>query len=201
MQTLGSSKEEAIERFESTVSKDLSDRLEADVRVKFFTGGEAKTSEVIVPEFQSARSLESLISKETLESALFDKVKEDPSILRIGDSRGYFYSDILRSRCPITSQPDWGTIYIKLEGNQGFDSLSLLQYLVSLRTENHFHEEIVECVYSRLWKLYKPENLTVTALYTRRGGIDICPTRSSDSSSLPLALIDHRVLVLKEYRS
>jgi 7-cyano-7-deazaguanine reductase len=56
---------------------------------------------------------------------------------------------------------------------------SLLQYIVSMRKENHFHEEICECIYKRLWDLLNPNELLVACLYTRRGGIDINPVRAS----------------------
>ena len=56
---------------------------------------------------------------------------------------------------------------------------SLAKYIVSFRDECHFHEEICECIYKRLWDLYEPTELAVTCLYARRGGIDINPERVS----------------------
>jgi 7-cyano-7-deazaguanine reductase len=53
-----------------------------------------------------------------------------------------------------------------------------------MRKENHFHEEIAECIYKRLHDLLEPEELFVACLYTRRGGIDINPVRASDNRVL-----------------
>jgi 7-cyano-7-deazaguanine reductase len=85
----------------------------------------------------------------------------------------------LRSNCRVTNQPDWGDVYIAMEGGNVPTLVSLTQYIVSMRKENHFHEEICECIYKRLHDKFKPEQLMVACLYTRRGGIDINPVRYS----------------------
>ena len=87
-----------------------------------------------------------------------------------------------------------------MKGKATPDKMSLLQYLVSIRNENHFHEEICEMIYTRLWNLFKPEELMVACIYTRRGGIDICPVRASHNSLLKLKLTDSDVLSLKLLR-
>ena len=71
--------------------------------------------------------------------------------------------------------------------------LSLLKYIVSFRDECHFHEEICETIYKRLYDIYNPEELCVTCLYARRGGIDINPTRASSVELLPVDLINPTV--------
>ena len=72
-----------------------------------------------------------------------------------------------------------------------------MQYLVSFRNENHFHEEICEMIYKRLWDTLNPEELSVTCIYTRRGGIDICPARASHAHLLPQSLGNPTVLSSK----
>ena len=67
---------------------------------------------------------------------------------------------------------------------------NLLKYIVSFRDENHFHEEICETIYTRLWSIFRPAELAVTCLYARRGGIDINPTRISHIDLLTDSLID-----------
>ena len=69
---------------------------------------------------------------------------------------------------------------------------SLLQYIVSMRKENHFHEEICECIYKRLQDKFNPRSLLVACLYTRRGGIDINPVRASDA--YPLGRYTHNLM-------
>ena len=108
---------------------------------------------------------------------------------------------MLRSNWKITHQPDWGSIYIHLKSEKQLPShASLLRYIVSLRDENHFHEEICEMIYKRLWDQFHPDILAVTCLYTRRGGIDICPSRANRVEYLPEHLLDPEELSLKTWR-
>ena len=87
------------------------------------------------------------------------------------------YSHLLRTNCPVTDQPDWATVYIAYSGPK-IDRESLLRYLVSYRSHQDFHEQCVEAITLDLLKYCQPQQLTVTARYTRRGGIDINPQRS-----------------------
>jgi len=117
----------------------------------------------------------------------FDQYNESPDTLNVIPSSGYpqlWRSSVLRSNCRVTNQPDWGDVYVAIKGPKTVTPESLLQYIVSMRKENHFHEEICECIYKRLWDLLEPEELFVTCLYTRRGGIDINPARGSDNQVL-----------------
>jgi 7-cyano-7-deazaguanine reductase len=88
------------------------------------------------------------------------------------------FSHLLRSNCPVTSQPDWGSICIKYQG-QAIDHEGLLRYLVSFREHNDFHEQCVERIFTDIMLQCRPEKLTVQAYYTRRGGLDINPFRSN----------------------
>jgi len=92
-----------------------------------------------------------------------------------------FYSHLLKSNCPVTGQPDWGTVVIDYEEGLALDPASLLRYLVAFRQHADFHEQCVERIYLDLWRLLKPAKLTVFARYVRRGGLDINPYRSSDA--------------------
>jgi 7-cyano-7-deazaguanine reductase len=87
-------------------------------------------------------------------------------------------SDLLRSNCPVTGQPDWGSVQIAYRGAP-IDREGLLRYLVSFRNHNEFHEQCVERIYVDVLRRCKPERLSVYARYTRRGGLDINPFRSS----------------------
>ena len=89
-------------------------------------------------------------------------------------------SDLLRSNCPVTGQPDWGSVQIRYRGRR-IDREGLLRYLVSFRTHNEFHEQCVERIYVDLMARCAPEKLSVYARYTRRGGLDINPYRSSEN--------------------
>lgn len=90
------------------------------------------------------------------------------------------YSNILRTNCPVTGQPDWATLIIDYSGKQ-IDHHGLLNYIVSYRKEAGFHENCVERIFIDTMNRCKPEKLSVYGNFTRRGGIDINPFRSSHS--------------------
>lgn len=87
-------------------------------------------------------------------------------------------SNLLKSNCLVTGQPDWGSVVIRYEGKQ-IDHESLLQYIISFREHNEFHEQCVERIFTDIKKYCQPEKLTIYARYTRRGGLDINPYRSN----------------------
>ncbi|MFC5741465.1 NADPH-dependent 7-cyano-7-deazaguanine reductase QueF [Dyella tabacisoli] len=87
-------------------------------------------------------------------------------------------SNLLRSNCPVTGQPDWGSVQIAYRG-AAIDHAGLLRYLVSFRNHNEFHEQCVERIYVDIMNRCAPTQLSVYARYTRRGGLDINPFRSN----------------------
>lgn len=93
-------------------------------------------------------------------------------------------SNLLKSNCLVTGQPDWGSVQIQYTGPQ-IDQEGLLQYLVSFRNHNEFHEQCVERIFMDVWSRCKPIKLAVYARYTRRGGLDINPFRTSHPGALP----------------
>ena len=93
-------------------------------------------------------------------------------------------SNLLKSNCLVTGQPDWASVQISYSGPQ-IDQAGLLQYLVSFRNHNEFHEQCVERIYMDILQRCKPAKLTVYARYTRRGGLDINPWRTSHPQALP----------------
>lgn len=90
------------------------------------------------------------------------------------------HSHLLRSNCPVTGQPDWGSLVVDYEG-PALVPESLLAYLVSFRQHSDFHEQCVERVFLDLHRLLSPKRLTVYARYLRRGGLDINPYRSTET--------------------
>jgi 7-cyano-7-deazaguanine reductase len=93
-------------------------------------------------------------------------------------------SHLLKSNCLITSQPDWASIVISYTGLK-IDHESLLRYLISFRIHNEFHEQCVERIFTDIKALCNPTELTVYARYTRRGGLDINPYRTTNKLSVP----------------
>ncbi|MCL9685290.1 NADPH-dependent 7-cyano-7-deazaguanine reductase QueF [Legionella maioricensis] len=93
------------------------------------------------------------------------------------------YSDLLKSNCLVTNQPDWGSVQIAYRGKK-INHEGLLKYLVSFRNHNEFHEQCIERIFTDLMTRCQPESLTVYGRYTRRGGLDINPYRSTETCSM-----------------
>ena len=93
-------------------------------------------------------------------------------------------SRLLKSNCLVTGQPDWGSVRISYSG-PAINQERLLQYIVSFRNHNEFHEQCVERMFVDIWRQCHPRRLTVYARYTRRGGLDINPLRTSQPMALP----------------
>lgn len=93
-------------------------------------------------------------------------------------------SKLLKSNCPVTGQPDWGSVQISYFGPQ-IDQAGLLRYIISFRNHNGFHEDCVERMFMDIRQRCQPHKLAILARYTRRGGLDINPFRSSYPQALP----------------
>lgn len=94
------------------------------------------------------------------------------------------YSHLLKTNCPVTGQPDWASIQIQYSG-QAIDPAGLLAYIISFREHQDFHEHCVERIFCDILERCKPQSLTVYARYTRRGGLDINPFRSTEAVAAP----------------
>lgn len=114
----------------------------------------------------------------------------DPSVLRVGDAcvEETLYSHLFRSNCPVTGQPDWATILVSYDGKR-IDHEALLRYLISFREHQAFHEQCIEEIFCALMSRCQPEKLTVAGFFTRRGGLDINPIRSTEEEASSLIRI------------
>ena len=90
---------------------------------------------------------------------------------------------LFRSLCPVTAQPDWASVIVSYSG-AAIDQAGLLKYLISYRQHQAFHETTVERIYVDIWERCQPEKLSVSGRFLRRGGLDISPTRSSESQPM-----------------
>jgi 7-cyano-7-deazaguanine reductase len=197
MTRFGDSSEQCISLLEEAVAKDLSEKLETDVRVKMFTDETADSF-----SFQGYTKLGYLCD---LDMLLFDTFHSDYKALKTintHDNAQVFkiQSDLLRSNCRVTNQPDWGDVFIYMEDANEPDYDSLAKYIVSHRKVSHFHEEICEMIFTHFTNAYKPDKLMVACLYTRRGGIDINPIRASHPELLPEAFLDEEIRLRKTLR-
>ena len=196
MEALGNSREQAINQFVETVKNDLCKLLSSEVKVCFFED---------LPTFRPFDFDDyPILEKEIALSALhFSHYQENPALLKEHLQKGgelKVGSHLLKSNCKITGQPDWGSLYLHIKAQKLPDRASLLKYIVSFRNENHFHEEICEITYKRLYDLFRPEILMVSCLYTRRGGIDICPCRANRPQYLPSYLPQADILTSSGFR-
>jgi 7-cyano-7-deazaguanine reductase len=197
MTKMGDTRQEAINNVINAVEKDLSTALQTNVKCALHFEGEAEPVNI----FGGYTDILHLSDYESME---FTHFNEDPNILKpvlsIHKVQRRIKSDLLRSNCRVTNQPDWGDIYIHFKGNTDIDVDSLLQYMVSFRKENHFHEEVCEMIYTRLHTLLNPDELMVCCLYTRRGGIDINPIRATHTHLIPDNLSNPNIICNKTLR-
>ncbi len=112
----------------------------------------------------------------------------DPSLLKVKDSpamvKEVLRSRLLKTNCPVTNQPDWACVQIAYHGKP-IDHAGLLQYIVSYRMHSGFHEQCVEQIFMDIMRVCKPIALSVYARYTRRGGLDINPWRTTPGMPAP----------------
>ena len=176
MTKLGNTVQEVMGEVEKKAIEDLSELLETNVSVQLFY------DDMMIEDYLNFENVTQL-DAEVSEDIVFDTYSETPELLQAEEhsevhTRQYI-SGLLKSNCRVTSQPDWGDVFISIKGNKLPTNDSLLKYIVSFRDECHFHEEICECIYKRLWDTFSPEELSVMCLYVRRGGWDINPHRCS----------------------
>ena len=198
MTPLGDDRIGGIEQFTRTVSDDIGELLQTPVAARFFEEEELAGNRPF--DFADHVILERLPE---VARASFTACPENPSLLHAGALPGKEIkvgSHLLRGNCKVTLQPDCGSIYIHLKAARVPSPVALVHYIVSLRNEYHFHEETCEIVYRRLQEAFAPEVLSVTCLYARRGGIDICPSRANAPEFLPRYLHDPSVCSRKTFR-
>jgi 7-cyano-7-deazaguanine reductase len=190
MYRCGDTPEQVMEFIDTTAAKDLSLLLGTEVIVNTLPASNRPTGDTVLSH-DDYITLENIYTQEQLGEMTLDTYVESPDLLVVEDTHEAvstvtrYHSSLLKSNCRVTSQPDWGDVYVMCEGHNHVTPDSLLKYIVSFRDECHFHEEICETLYKRLFDVLSPSRLCVTCLYARRGGIDINPVRATD---LPLIL-------------
>jgi 7-cyano-7-deazaguanine reductase len=161
----------SVEKLEAIITQDIGQRIQGEVHVKLY----------LLHTQNPLQSIEKLYGTclDDLDITC-DAYQVNPSLLQthspiVNES---VHSHLLKSNCLVTLQPDWGSIYIQYHGPQ-IDHESLLRYIVSFRNHNEFHEQCVERIFVDLLHHCQPKELTVMGHYTRRGGLDINPVRST----------------------
>lgn len=189
MEKCGKTQYDAEAKVKDIITKDLSELLETSVEVSFFSDVDKKLF-----AFKDYVDVKYIVPETELDVIEFNHFTETPSLLKGNYTDTIinytFRSDLLRSNCPVTNQPDWGDLFVNITSNYIIDLSSVIAYLVSFRKENHFHEEVAEMIFKRLSDVFKPSSLMVAAMYTRRGGIDINPVRATDINLIDEAFTD-----------
>lgn len=171
---------------------EVRDRIRADVSEAVWRGAPSAPSvgvKLLMPEDFARERVEELegVNLDRLDIEC-TQYQPDPSLLTaaFGEQpvEEVLVSNLLKSNCLVTGQPDWGSVQIHYSGPQ-IDQGQLLRYLVSFRNHNEFHEQCVERIFTDVMARCKPVKLSVYARYTRRGGLDINPFRTSHPGALP----------------
>jgi 7-cyano-7-deazaguanine reductase len=171
---------------------DVLARLRADISEAVWRGGPVRSSvgvKLVAPDLfdrEPVYELDGLnLDRLDIECTRYEPA---PDLLCTTEDDGpvteVLVSNLLKSNCLVTGQPDWGSVQISYTGLP-IGQEGLLQYLVSFRNHNEFHEQCVERIFMDIWTRCKPLKLTVYARYTRRGGLDINPFRTSYPQPLP----------------
>ena len=173
-------------------SDEVRDRIRADISEAVWRGAASQSSvgvRLLLPEQFHAEAVHELegLSLDRLDIEC-NRYTPAPELLNAAFDekpvQEVLTSNLLKSNCLVTGQPDWGSVQIRYSGPQ-IDQGGLLQYLISFRNHNEFHEPCVERMFMDIWRRCRPVKLTIHARYTRRGGLDINPFRTSHPMAPP----------------
>lgn len=161
------------EQLAATLARDIGEAVGAGVRVSL----------ALPPAYAG-------LAREAMDGASIDQaplasVPDAPDAARLAttpwDGDETLHTALFRSVCPVTGQPDYASVSLRYRGPR-IDRGSLLAYLVGYRRHPGFHEHCVERIFVDVLAACRPNRLAVEARFTRRGGIDINPFRSSEST-------------------
>lgn len=181
LNSLNQTRFDNVVEVEALIAKDLTRITGADVQVS------------VIPLTASLHAAQHLAVIAEVEGELLDDLTvavdvyhPAPELLttEVGIVDECLVSHLLKTNCPVTGQPDWASVVIRYKGNK-IQRENLLRYIISFREHQDFHEHCVERIFSDIARVCKPEELVVYARYTRRGGLDINPFRSSNPSTKP----------------
>jgi 7-cyano-7-deazaguanine reductase len=161
-----------VAELKALITTDLSNACASPIKLEIFTLDQVEAFTIHKPSGTCLDALDIEVTDYTV----------NPGLLTVIDGRQVceqVYSNLLKSNCLVTHQPDWASIAISYCGAQ-LEHASLLKYIISFRNHNEFHEQCVERIFKDLYQLGVFTELTVSARFTRRGGLDINPLRSTN---------------------
>lgn len=176
LNSFNNTKFESVDRVRSVLQSDIEKAAQGSVRVEIYNADDINTIPI--------KNFDALCIDD--QDIAIDTYTLDPEFLTVNkDSiiHEKIYSNLLKSNCLVTGQPDWGSVMIEYVG-AAINHEGLLKYIISFRHHNEFHEQCVERIFMDVMAHCMPEKLTVHARYTRRGGLDINPIRSTEKITL-----------------
>jgi 7-cyano-7-deazaguanine reductase len=179
--TLNNTHFDSKAQVEHIIKRDLTRIIEADVTVSVYLLGEEQ------PVGMHLSFSGSCIDGLDISCSIYSV---EPSFLSVSSEEveEILYSDLLKSNCLVTFQPDWGSVWINYKGPK-INREGLLRYIVSFRDHNEFHEQCIERIFNDILTHCHPKELTVYGRYTRRGGVDINPYRTTKDITTPVVNI------------
>ncbi|WP_448213282.1 NADPH-dependent 7-cyano-7-deazaguanine reductase QueF [Colwellia sp. MEBiC06753] len=184
LNSFNQSKFESINDVRQALIKDLTSTAKAEVSVTLYPVDDCPALDLTKVDAVCIDELDVTIDSYHYQPELLEQSVNLTSELSAIELTEHLVSHLLKSNCLITNQPDWATVYISYTGAP-INHEALLKYLISFREHNEFHEQCVERIYCDIMQYCQPSELTVYARYTRRGGLDINPYRSSMHSIPP----------------
>lgn len=174
----------SLQQVQSTLERDLSAAAMGGLKVKLFSPDQWRSYQCQQPQAILLDELDIHVTDYSPQAALL----KNNDGLNDGQCSEVLISHLLRSLCPVTGQPDWASVIIDYQG-QAICHEGLLKYIIAYREHQDFHEQCVEKIFKDILEQCNLEKLTVYARYLRRGGLDICPYRSTEAN---LPVINYR---------
>jgi 7-cyano-7-deazaguanine reductase len=168
------------ERFENTqaleqrIALDIERAAGASARIEVVNPAQFETEPISEP----STSVSICLDEQDIEASEYEPNADLLSLASDEVVTESLFSRLLKSNCPVTGQPDWGSIHIDYRG-AAIDRAALLRYIVSFRQHQGFHEQCVEQMFCDILARCQPQTLSIYARYTRRGGMDINPWRAT----------------------
>ena len=183
LNSLNNSQFSCDEDARGTITTDISAVAGADVTLRLYAADD--------PALAGAT-----LQGECLDECTIEPWRGEPDAMQLEVQPGnvveeVLYSHLLRSLCPVTGQPDWATVWLHYRGAAIMHG-SLLQYIVAYREHQEFHEQCLERMFTDISMRCDVDFLHIQAFYTRRGGLDISPFRSTDSNAQPLPRLNRQ---------
>ncbi|HEY3983232.1 NADPH-dependent 7-cyano-7-deazaguanine reductase QueF [Cedecea sp.] len=172
LNSFNQSKFSTTEEVISTLVKDLSRAADGDVKVKIFTEPDLYPQTIATLPGNCIDQLDISVDNYDFNPEYLIDATDTENVSET------LSSNLLKSNCLVTNQPDWGSVIITYEGKK-INQEKLLRYIISFRMHNEFHEQCVERIFNDISRYCSPAKLSVFARYTRRGGLDINPFRSN----------------------